>query len=299
MLSILMVSIWPESARISERDSSEQDAIERLMATLPSPPPELTPEQLYLGHLKLIDEVAKHAAQRRHFSREETEDFVSTVRLKLLENDYRIIRLFRGTSKIKTYLTIVINRQMLDYQNHIWGKWRNSAEAERLGPIAMRLDVLLYRDLLTLDEACELLLSNERVELSRGQLIDLAARLPYHSPPRRTQDEKELENRPTDGEAPDVQLLDLETLKRKQVILEMLLKVLALLSDEERVIVKMLSEFRVVQIAKTLNLDQKRLYRQVDKILKSLRGELEKQGVSAKEVAEILSLREQDLDVWR
>jgi hypothetical protein len=49
------------------------------MATLPSPPPELTPEQLYLGHLKLIDEIAKHAAQRRHFSREEGEDFADSA----------------------------------------------------------------------------------------------------------------------------------------------------------------------------------------------------------------------------
>src|SRR5689334_6297348 len=106
------------------------------MATLPSPPPELTPEQLYLGHLTLIDEIAKHAAQRRHFSREECEDFVSTVRYKLFEGDYRIVRQFQGKSTFRTYLMIVINRQMLDYQNHIWGKWRNSAEAERLGPVA-------------------------------------------------------------------------------------------------------------------------------------------------------------------
>lgn len=269
------------------------------MATLPSPPPELTPEQLYLGHLKLIDEIAKHAAHRRHFSREETEDFVSTVRFKLLEDEYKIVRQFRGTSTFKTYLTIVINRQMLDYQNHHWGKWRPSAEAKRLGFAAVRLDVLLHREGLTLDEACQILRTNEGIELSDKELAELAARLPPHNPPRRMQGEEDLEDRPTDGESPDERVLCLETAKRKRWILEILRQVLALLSAEDRLIVRMSSELPVVQIAKALNLEQKPLYRRIEKIRRILRNELEKHGISAKEVAEILSLPERAFDVWR
>jgi hypothetical protein len=37
----------------------------------------------------------------------------------------------------------------------------------------------------------------------------------------------------------------------------------------------------------------------VEKILKGLRGELEKHGINAEEVAAILSLPERDFDVWR
>jgi RNA polymerase sigma factor (sigma-70 family) len=286
-----------ESAK--ERFPAKHEPIERLMATLPSPPPELTPEQLYLGHLKLIDEVAKHAAQRRHFSREECEDFVSTVRFKLLDDDYKIIRLFRGTSTFKTYLTIVVSHQMLDYQNHHWGKWRPSAEAKRLGHAAVRLDVLLHREGLSLDEACEILRTNEGVELSHQELAELAARLPPHNPPRRMQGEEEVADRPAEGEAPDERVLGLEAAKRKQGILEILCQLLALLSDEDRLIVRMLGEFKVVQISKTLNLEQKPLYRRIEKILKGLRNDLEKHGVSAEVVAEILFLPEREFDVWR
>src|SRR4051812_23953353 len=140
------------------------------MATLPSPPPDLTPEQLYLGHLKLIDSVAKHAARRHHFSREETEDFVSTVRYKLSEDNYAVIRKFRGESNFHTYINMVVQRRFKDYCNHVWGKWRPSAEAERLGKVAVRLDVLLHRERLTLNEACEHLRTNEHVEISREEL---------------------------------------------------------------------------------------------------------------------------------
>jgi len=269
------------------------------MATLPSPPPELTPEQLYLGHLKLIDEIAKHAAQRRHFSREEGEDFVSTVRLKLLDDDYKIVRQFQGKCTFRTYLTTVIQHLMLDYQNHHWGKWRPSAEALRLGHAAVRLDVLLHREGLTLDEACQILRTNEGVELSSQELVELAARLPTHNPPRRMQGEEELADRAAEGEAPDERALGLEVVKRKQSILEILRQVLALLPDEDRLIVKMRSELPVVQIARTLKLDQKPLYRRIEKIFKTLRNELEKHGISAAEIAGILSVPERDFDIWR
>jgi RNA polymerase sigma factor (sigma-70 family) len=269
------------------------------MATLPSPPEDLTPEQLYLGHLKLIDEVAEHAARRRHFSREETEDFVSTVRLRLFEKDYEIIRKFEGKCNFRTYLTVVINRQMLDYQNHVWGKWRPSAEAKRLGPAAVRLEVLTKREGLSLGEAFEILRMNEHVEISREEVEALAARLPNRNPSRRMQGEEELVDHPAEVEAPDERTLALEKLKRKQEIWEILHTALASLPAEDRLIATMRTEFQVAQIAKTLDLEQKPLYRRIEKIWKTLRAELEKKGVRPEDVAEILATPEREFDVWR
>jgi RNA polymerase sigma factor for flagellar operon FliA len=269
------------------------------MATLPSPPEALTPEQLYLGHLKLIDEVAEHAARRRHLSPEETEDFVATVRLRLFERDYEVIRKFEGKSTFRTYLTVVINRQLLDYLDHVRGKWRPSAAAKRLGPAAVRLDVLLHREKLSFHEACEILRMNEGVEFSREELEALAAQLPNHNPSRRMQGEEELVDRPADVAAPDEQILSLEKLKRKQEIWEILHSALASLPEEDRVIATMRTEFQVVQIARALHLEQKPLYRRIEKIWKTLRAELEKKGVRPEDVAEILSIPERDFDVWR
>ncbi|HEX3530986.1 MAG TPA: sigma-70 family RNA polymerase sigma factor, partial [Thermoanaerobaculia bacterium] len=254
----------------------------------------LTPEQLYLGHLKLIDKIAAHAARRHHFSREETEDFVSIVRLKLLEEDYRIIRKFEGKSTFRTYLTMVILRQMLDHQNHLWGKWRPSAETERLGPAAVRLEMLVVREGLTFDEACECLRTNEHVELSREQLHDIASRLPHRNPPRRMQGEEELTERAVEGESPYERVLWREVAERRKEVRGILRKALASLPAEERLIVLMRCEMTVAQIAKALRLEQKPLYRRIEKILKTLRSQLEKEGVRKEEIAEILSAPERD-----
>jgi RNA polymerase sigma factor for flagellar operon FliA len=266
------------------------------MATLPSPPEDLTPEQLYLGHLKLIDEIAQHAARRRRFGPEETEDFVSTVRLRLFENDYAIIRKFEGKCNFRTYLTVVINRQMLDYLNHVLGKWRLSAAAKRLGPAAVRLDVLIWRERLSLNEAFEIMRVNEHFEISREEIEALAAQLPDHNPPRRTEGEEELVDRPANVEAPDEWVLGREVAERKREIQEMLRKALDALPEEDRVIIKLRGELQVAQIAKALHLEQKPLYRRIEKIFKALRSELEKQGVRPEEVAEILSCPERDFD---
>jgi len=264
------------------------------MATLPSPPSDLTPEQLYLGHLRHIDAAARHSARRRHFSADETDDFVSTVRLKLLDNGYEVIRKFQGKSSFRTFLTTVVERLMLDYQNHLWGKWRPSAEAERLGHAAMRLEMHQVRDGLTFDEACEIMLMNERVEISRRELEAIAERLPVRNPPRRILGEEELAERPADGETPAESALSREAAQRKREILELLEQALARLPAEDRLIARMRGDFQVVRIAKVLGLDQKPLYRRIDRILKTLRTDLVDHGVTADEIAEILAFPESD-----
>jgi RNA polymerase sigma factor (sigma-70 family) len=266
------------------------------MTTLPSPPTELSPEQLYLGHLKHIDAAARHAARRRHLHGDETEDFVSTVRLKLLENEYEVIRKFRGNSSFRTYLTTVVARLMLDYQNHLWGKWRPSAEAERLGPAAVRLEMHMVRDGLTFDEACEVLRTNEGVALSVPELEAIKVRLPSHTPPRRMLSEEELADRPADSESPVESLLGREASERRREILGLLEEALARLPEEDRLIARMRGEFKVVQIAKALGLEQKPLYRRIERILAALRADLIAHGVTAEEIAEILAFPERDVD---
>src|SRR6185436_5001763 len=178
------------------------------MATAPMPlPPEPTPDQLFLAHLAHIERAATYFCRRSGFSREETEDCVSSVKQKLIEDDYAIIRKFQGKSIFKTYLTVVIRRLFLDYLDHLWGRrWRPSAEAERLGPLAIQLEGLLHRDGLSFDQACQTLRTNHHVEASPQELADLAARLPHRAPPRRMESEEALENRPTEELAPDEQV---------------------------------------------------------------------------------------------
>lgn len=266
------------------------------MATLPLPPNGPPPEQLFLDHLSFIEKTATRAGTRCYFSREETEDFVSSVKLRLLDNDYAIIRKFKRESNFRTFLTTVISHQMQDYRNSLWGKWRPPEEVKRLGPVAVRLFILLGRDSYSFDQACEILRTNEKVALSKAELAELEAQLPPFNPPRRTEDEEELENWPDKGKTPERKALGDEAAQRKKLVLEMLRKVLSTLPAEDRLIADLRSKMQVAQIAKALHLDQKPLYRRIDKIFKKVRQTLEEQGIKAEDIRDILGFGEEEIE---
>src|SRR6478672_4714082 len=140
-----------------------------VLISMDAPPPLDTrpPEKIFLESLPVIREIIAHSA--RGLSRQDGEDFSQTVMVRLIEEDYRILREFKGRSSLRTYLAIAIKRMLLDYQNHLWGKWHPSAEAKRLGPTAIWLERLLYRDKLSFEEACRVILG-EDPEVSRANL---------------------------------------------------------------------------------------------------------------------------------
>ena len=138
----------------------------------------MTREQLFLSELALIERVIAWVCARRCLRGADGEDFASTVKLRLIENDYEILGRFEGRSSLKTYLTVVVNRIYLDYQTQRFGKWRPSAEARRLGPVALRLEALLYRDGLTFEEARGVLQTDFQVAESRDALYELSLKLP-------------------------------------------------------------------------------------------------------------------------
>ncbi|MEZ6098520.1 MAG: sigma-70 family RNA polymerase sigma factor [Pirellulaceae bacterium] len=63
----------------------------------------------YLG---LVVHVVNHSAQSRsiRLSNEDREDLCAEVFLAILENDYAILRNFRGESSLATYLTVIARR---------------------------------------------------------------------------------------------------------------------------------------------------------------------------------------------
>jgi RNA polymerase sigma factor (sigma-70 family) len=253
----------------------------------------LPPDQLFLAHLAHIERVAAHACRRHGFSREDTQEFVSAVKCKIIEDDYALLRKFQGKSSLKTYLTVVINNFFKDHLDHRWGKWRPSAEAVRLGGLAIQLEKL-HRDGFTLAESCEILVTNHHVEATRQELEDLASKLPHRNPSRRMESEEALENRPTEELAPDERVDAREKGARRQEILKFLKDALKRLSPDDALLARMSCEFKISQIAKKLHLDQKPLYRRRETILKTLRQDLESHGVRSEEIGGLLSIPEDD-----
>jgi RNA polymerase sigma factor (sigma-70 family) len=261
-----------------------------------APPPTsgLPPDQLFLENRPFIEKVVAQSCRRSHFSPEEAKDFASCVNIKLIEDDYGVFRQFKGDSNLETYLATVIKRFVLDYRNHIWGKWRESAEAKRLGDVAERLEKLLVREKHSFDEAVQILRINEKLGMTEAELADLRAKLPQRAG-RQIVGEEALQGIPARELRPDEEFEEKEKQRKCRRILMKLRRALEGLSDNDRVFVLLAMEMKVADIARVQGLEQKPLYRRVEKICKELKKALEREGVRREDVKEILGCLQTDL----
>jgi len=246
-------------------------------------------ERLVVDNLPLVDSVVRLIARRHRLSADEADELAGAVRLKLVEKDYEVLRKFEGRSHLRTYLVTVVERHFLDDRNSRWGKWRPSSMARRLGPIAMLLDQLLTRDHLPFEAAAEAVTARHGTSASRDHLHAIMLQLPARSS-RHFVGEEELEHlpAPTAGEADGIESLERE--RSGDRIERALGNVLARLSDEDRLIVKMrfCDNVKLARIAELLGQPPKPFYRRVEDLMRVLRQELEALGVDRDEVAAIL-----------
>ncbi|MFL5391932.1 MAG: sigma-70 family RNA polymerase sigma factor, partial [Myxococcales bacterium] len=236
-------------------------------------------QDLLSPHLPHIHRVVSHLCRRYYFQTDECQDFRSEVYERLIEDDYAVFRKFQGRASLNTYLTTVISNMLKDYLNRLLGKWRASAEAERMGPIAVLLEQLLVRDGHTFDEAVQILHINRKMEISWRELDRIRARLP-HRTRRQMEGEKGLHGLVDPNEGAEAQALEEERAAARQKALEALEEARKLLPDEDQLILMMQGNgFKVADISRTLRLDQKPLYRRIQRIHKDLRDELGRRGI--------------------
>jgi RNA polymerase sigma factor for flagellar operon FliA len=246
-------------------------------------------EALFLSQLDLIERVIAFVCARQHLAPADADDFGSYVKLKFVEDDYGMLAKFEGRSSLRTFLTVVIQRLFLDFRIMAWGKWRPSAEAKRAGAVAILLEQLTVRDGHGFDEACEILKTNHRIDMDRGSLERLAARLPSRSR-RRFEPDDELANVASKDRPVD----DLAAERDHQATADRLSHALraltAAIDAQDRLILALRFEDgkTVAEIASILRLDQKALYRRMERLLKDLRKGLEAQGIDSTSVLEML-----------
>jgi RNA polymerase sigma factor (sigma-70 family) len=253
----------------------------------------MTPKERYESNLALIDRAIAFVCRKNLLSGTEAQDFRQSAHLKLIEDEYKVLQRYRGDAMLETYLIAVIKRHLLDWRNQKWGKQRPSAEALRLGKVAVKLEELIRRDRLTVAEACEVLLTNHHVGVSRTELERMAALLPKR-PPLNLVDEGELENQPAEVERPEGHILESELLPTYQRLLAAIEKALGELPAEDRLVIEMciMRGRRIADAARFLGLPEKPLYRRKEQILARLRQALEKEGFSWSQVAELLGIGE-------
>lgn len=246
-------------------------------------------ENLFVSSLPDIERVSRYIAHRHRLSQDETDDFCSEVNLAIIQGNYAVLSSFQGRSSLRTYLTTVIQRMFLDYRRRLWGKWRPSAEAQRRGPLALRLEILLYREGLSFDEALETMRANFACDESREALVELAQGLPPRTNRRAMAEGVDDIGTVPAGElaSPEAQLEGANTSARAQGLID---DVMAALDPQDRIVLRMRFEddISVADIARTLRLDQKRLYRRIEELLAGFRRSLGDRGLGWPEVVRMI-----------
>lgn len=217
------------------------------MATLDALP---SAQQLYRDNLGLIDEIVAFACWVNRLPEAEATGFQEEVHGRLLEDDYRILRTFSGSS-LRSYLKTVILRAGQGYRSRHWGRIALQGEAEARAQLRAQLDV----------------------PLGDEQVDPMGVRLPVS-----TYAETELA-----GEREDAPALDTppeatswpeeEGEERRRRILDLLNRTAFELPTQHRLLLKLLYEdgLTVSEVARGMGIAQKTLYRERDGALEGLR----------------------------
>ena len=235
------------------------------------------PAQPSSSDLVLLGEVIRGVARRGRLLPPDAEDFSQIVQLKFLESGYDAFARFDGRSSLRTYLTTVVWRLLLDWRTAAYGKWRPSAAARRLGAQAVWLDRLINRDGMTVDEAIEAA-SRAPDPLPDHVLRLIADRLPRRRRHIRVADDVlQLVAR----EFPDPVEARERAVQAKQTRIA-LGQAFSQLNPEERRLMSLRyrQSLTVREIASLLNVDAKRLYRTFDRLVGKLRRDMGASGVT-------------------
>lgn len=255
-------------------------------------------KEIYLQNLEVIERIARYVARKNFLSPEEADDFTQDVHLRLIENDYAVLGQFEGKSKVSTYLTTVIVHRYSELQEKLWGKWRPRAETERMGAKAILLERLLTRDGYSFEEAVSMLTTPAGLDFTRAELEWIYQRLPVRvdrQRPLSIDDVPEPVN-PTEADDP------VEASERARLaarLKQAIEKELERFAPPDGLILtlRFWNGLTMRAISAIVDIDQKKLFRHVDKLLAELCRRLEDAGFTKSEVADFLSHHDQEVNI--
>jgi RNA polymerase sigma factor (sigma-70 family) len=249
-----------------------------------------SPSDLLVANLDHVRRVAAFTARRVGLAPDDTEECVAWIELRLIEDDYGLLRKFRGESSFKTFVTVVVAMLVRDYRRLLYGKWRPSAAAARLGELAIRLERAIHRDGLSIDEAVRTVQSAGAISPSERELRDLVRQLPRRDPLRPERVDADALAAHAGGDHASTHV-DADERQRDGARLTALLNAeLEQLPVEDRVALQMevVDGITIANISRSLGVPQRPLYDRLKTLRRKLRERLEVAGVSRDDVRDLL-----------
>lgn len=249
--------------------------------------------RLFLEHLSAIERITREVAHRNRLPTDVAEDFGSLVRLRLMEDDCRILREHRGESSMTTYLRTVITRLCLDYRSRNWGRWRPSVRARSLGVDALTLERLVHRDGHTLGEATQILKVSRRGRLSEADIERLWAQLPDRLPKWKLAVDTPIDS-VVDPRPPQDPISEAEDIVVASRALE---RALEGLTPNDRMLLQLhfARGVSLVHLARTWQISRATIMRRLRRVLAACRRELLGAGIAGQRLRELISTGAVDL----
>jgi len=248
-------------------------------------------------HLDAIERAIARVCREARLDRADAEDFASSARLALLADDCAILRKFEGRSSMAGYLTIVVRRLFVD-ERRAAGRWYASAEAQRRGPAAVRLEHLLMRERRSFAEAVEIV-TREFPGVTPRELDEIATALPERAPRAVAVPVLEGDEERFAGSSTAADLVEaLDVARRSEQANDAIRVAMTTMSAEDRAILRLRysGDASIAGIARAFGLEQRPLYRRIEALLGKLRRALEAEGVDAASAGGLIGAADPRLD---
>lgn len=235
----------------------------------------MEPSQL---QLRALSDAIRYVCRSRKLSPDDAQDFEQVVHLKFAERGYDVFARHAGQSTLRTFLTVVVSRCLVDWQRARFGKWRPSAGAQRLGPHAVMLERLVSRDGLPPSEAIGVV--NGAPDSPGIDALEALVRQVNRRPARH----RAVELHP--DLVPGLAFVDpIDAAERRAAHLQVSTALKAALRqlpprDQHMLRARYVHRRPVNDIARSLGAEPAALYRHFDRVFRQLRKQLEAGGVT-------------------
>jgi RNA polymerase sigma factor (sigma-70 family) len=251
----------------------------------------------FIAHLKVIDDVIRLVCRRGRVPAHEAADFAASVKCKLIADDYAVFRQNKEKKALGPYVYRVASRHLVDLRNEQWGRFRPTKRAREIGPAAVHLEMLLYRERMGLGAAIALMAHSPRWGMTSRDLQSLHAKLPRRMPVERRPEPLEVvEKRPAPPPVDAAEHLERRNQgRRARQALRLALRRLP--TGDRRLLRAYFQEDRSMPaIAAATGQNVFVLYRRLTKILDRLRADLLEQGLTEDVIRELLTDAIYELD---
>jgi len=259
--------------------------------------PPMTGRLLFEKNLDVIDRAIAQVCRHVRLHGPDAEDFASTARLALLEDDCAILRKYEGRSSLASYVSIVVRRLFIAQKRAV-SRWHPSAEAVRRGDAAVTLERLLHHEGRPLDESVAIA-NAHHPDTDVRELKSIAKLLPNRLPrprlvPVGEGDEERLEG----GNGADDRVMEADLGKRSAQASCAVRSAMEAMSAEDRIILRLRfeKEMAIADIARSLGMPQRPLYRRLEALLAKLKTALEQAGIDGVDASEIIGSAGDRLD---